>query len=157
MIVIYLMWSLHIDYCIAFTCEVTQQWKIINNDTESKVTESHYQSSALKGNFSYFFSNPVMNSWTELPQFLIYFDSINSFKIRLDNYWPLDMDWGIPQRSLNLIHYVEYFHFMLSTSHIVQEIRKSQEILGNQDSANPWSLSESIKIRNLIHPFLDQR
>ena len=36
---------------------------------------------------------------------------------------------------------------------LYKKIRTSQEILGNQDSANPWILSESIKIRNLVHHF----
>ena len=40
---------------------------------------------------------------------------------------------------------------------MVQEISKSQEILGNQDSANPWILSESVKIRNLAHHFFTLR
>ena len=32
---------------------------------------------------------------------------------------------------------------------LYKKIRKSQEILGNQDSANPWIFSESLKIQNL--------
>ena len=34
-----------------------------------------------------------------------------------------------------------------------KKIRKSQEILGNQDSGIPWILSESMKIWNLVHYF----
>ena len=35
---------------------------------------------------------------------------------------------------------------------LYKEIRKSQEILGNQNSVNVWILSESIKIQNAILP-----
>ena len=40
----------------------------------------------------------------------------------------------------------EYFHFFWILVTLYKKIRKSQEILGNQDSANPWIFSESIKI-----------
>ena len=34
-----------------------------------------------------FFSQRVVNSWNELPQYIADADSINSFKNRLDSYW----------------------------------------------------------------------
>ena len=55
--------------------------------------------------------------------------------------------------SLNLYLNISVLFRLLVTFY--KKIRRSQEILGNQDSANPWVLNEPIKIRNLIAaPFL---
>ena len=37
-----------------------------------------------------FFSNRIINSWNQLPQYVIEADNINSFKNRLDNFWDMD-------------------------------------------------------------------
>ena len=36
-----------------------------------------------------FFSNRIINSWNQLPQYVIEADNVNSFKHRLDNYWTI--------------------------------------------------------------------
>ena len=53
--------------------------------------------------------------------------------------------------SLNLYWKIFVLFRLLIT--LYKKIRKSQEILGNKDSANPWILSEFIKIWNLICHF----
>ena len=56
---------------------------------------------------------------------------------------------------LNLTEYFESLSVLFWTLvTLYKKIRKSQEILGSQDSANPWILSESIKIQNLVRYFL---
>ena len=50
---------------------------------------------------------------------------------------------------LNLYSNISILFQILVT--LYKKIRKSHEILGNKDSANPWILSESIKIWNLVH------
>jgi len=35
----------------------------------------------------YFFTNRVANNWNSLPSHVVYADTVNSFKSRLDNFW----------------------------------------------------------------------
>ena len=44
-----------------------------------------------------FFSNRIINSWNQLPQYVIEADNVNSFKNRLDNYWTM-LGYGYTQR-----------------------------------------------------------
>ena len=57
-------------------------------------------------------------------------------------------DWILLNLS-NLCSNISILFRILVT--LYKKIRKSDEILGNKDSANPWILSESIKIWNLVH------
>ena len=47
--------------------------------------------------YKHFFSNRIINSWNQLPQYLIDADTTNSFKNRLDNYWSI-IGYGYTQR-----------------------------------------------------------
>ena len=49
--------------------------------------------------YKHFFSNRIINSWNQLPQYLINAETINSFKNRLNNYFYI-IGYGYTQRPL---------------------------------------------------------
>ena len=63
-----------------YVYEVFLLW---NKRTQSQIIKERIQNKHI--GIDNFFSNQVINSWNDLPQYLIDSDSINSFKNRLDN------------------------------------------------------------------------
>ena len=90
------------------TLKILKGFTDINPDTLFKRssysrTRGHnlklYKKEFRTNTYKNFFSNQVINSWNELPPYLIDSESINSFKNRLDNYWTL-IGYGYTQRPL---------------------------------------------------------
>ena len=63
-----------------YVYEVFLLW---NKRTQSQIIQERIQNKHIA--IDNFFSNQVINSWNDLPQYLIDSDTINSFKNRLDN------------------------------------------------------------------------
>ena len=58
-----------------------------------------YKKKFMTNIYKNFFSNRIINSWNQLPQYVIEADNVNSFKNRLDSYWTM-LGYGYTQRPL---------------------------------------------------------